>query len=44
MYSGDLNSKLVGIQIMGICLHVEWFAIQMPGTMVLWYSDHNLVN
>ena len=29
---------------MGICLIVEWFTMQMPGTMVVWCSDHHLVN
>ena len=29
---------------MGICKIVNWFGIQMPGTMVVWYSDHHLVN
>ena len=30
---------------MGNCSLVEWFANQMPGTMVVvWYTDHHLVN
>ena len=29
---------------MGICLLVEWFAMQIPCTMVAWYSEHYLVN
>ena len=29
---------------MGICLAVKWFAILMPGNMVVWYSDHHVVN
>ena len=29
---------------MGICLLVEWFAIQMPSTMVVWYSYYHLIN
>ena len=29
---------------MGICSIFKWFAIQMPGTMVVGYSDHHLVN
>ena len=28
---------------MGICSIIEWFTIQMPGTMVVQYSDHHLV-
>ena len=43
MYSGDLNSKLVRIQIMRICLLVEWFIIQIPGTMAVQFSDPHLV-
>ena len=31
-----------GIQIMRICSFFQWFAIQMPGTMVVWYLDQNL--
>ena len=29
---------------MGIWFLVKQFVIQMPGTMVVWYSDHHLVN
>ena len=29
---------------MGICSVVDCFAIQMPGTTVVWYSDRHLVN
>ena len=41
--TGDLKSKLV-IQIIGICLFIKWFAIQMLGPMEVWYSDHHLIN
>ena len=43
-YIGDLNSILVGIQILEICSIVKWFAVQMLGTIVVWYSDYHLVN
>ena len=33
-----------GIHILGSCLLLDWFAIQMPSTMVVQYSDHHLVN
>ena len=39
LYNGDLNSKLVWYSDYG-----EFFAIQMPGTIVVKYSDHPLVN
>ena len=32
-----LNSKLFGIQILRICLFIEWFATQIPGTMEVRY-------
>ena len=32
-------ANLFDIQIMGICLIIKWFAIQMPSTMVVRYSD-----
>ena len=44
LYSGDLNSKLVGYSDHVGCLLLDWFAIQMPGTMVVRYSDHHLIN
>ena len=37
-------AKLFGIQIREICSLVKWFAIPMPDTMLVWYSDHHLVN
>ena len=32
-----------GIQIMWICLLIDWFTIQMPGTMEVGCSDHHLL-
>ena len=29
---------------MGICLIIKWMAIQMQGNMVVWSSEHHLVN
>ena len=29
---------------MVICSLMEWFTIQMPYTMKVWYSEHHLVN
>ena len=40
--SGDLNTKLVRYSVHGICLLVNWFAIQT--TIIVRYSDHYLVN
>ena len=41
---GTWIANLFGVQIMGICLLIEQFAIQMLGTMEVWYSDRHLVN
>ena len=27
-----------------ICSIIKWYASQMPSTIVVWYSDHHLVN
>ena len=40
MYSVDLNTKLVQYSDHGVCSIVDWFALQMPSTMVVQYSDH----
>ena len=53
-YRGKLNNGILctvgiwmrnyfGIHIMEICSITEWFAIQMPLTMVVQYSDHHLL-
>ena len=41
LYSGDLNSELVWYSDHED-LFVGWK--EMPGTMVVWFSDHHLVN
>ena len=38
------KANLFCIQTMRICLIVGWFAIHLPGTTVIQYSDHHLVN
>ena len=37
------GGKLV-FQVMQICWIVEWYAIQMPGTIVVQYSNNHFVN